>query len=248
VISRYFYRGMGQGGSNTKKCVKSMKHFNRVKNKIGYTALLSGICIACLWSAPAASAPKPAVIPPQGTWQLKIELHGLPQMLRFRLSGDTTPKSYWYLLYTINNTTGQDVGFFPRFELLTDTLQLNPGGNKARRWVFEAIQKRYQSSIPLLESQDQVTERILQGQDNARDSVALLEDFDPKANRVKILIAGLSNETTLVPHPTEIDPKTNKPKEILLRKTLMLEYKVAGDSLNPSQRTLLYRDRKWIMR
>ena len=225
-----------------------MKSFNRVKNKIAYTSLLGSICITCLCLAPATSAPKPAVIPPQGTWQLKIELHGLPQMMRFRLPGDTKPKNYWYLLYTITNTTGQDVGFFPHFELLTDTLKLDPGGNKTRRWVFEDIQKRYQTSIPLLESQDQVTGRILQDQDNARDSVAILEDFDPEATRVKIFFAGLSNETTLVPHPTEIDPKTNKPKEIMLRKTLMLEYKVAGDRLNPSQRTLLYRDRNWIMR
>jgi hypothetical protein len=194
------------------------------------------------------AAPTPSLIPLAGVWQLDFELHGQPHLISITLPGDTQPRRFWYLLYTITNNTGKEVEFYPSFELFTDTFQLTQAGDKVRRPVFEAIRNLYAQTIPLLECDGMIEGRILLGKDNARDSVAIFEDFDPNATWAKIFVAGLSNEVVKIDHPFDVDPNTHKPQEVLLRKTLMLEYQVPGDRYNPDNRVMLYRDRKWIMR
>ncbi|MBN1435646.1 MAG: hypothetical protein JW936_01100 [Sedimentisphaerales bacterium] len=196
----------------------------------------------------AFAAPKPALVPQEGVWQLDIEFHGQPRQITITLPGDTQPRSFWYLPYTITNNTGQEVRFYPQFDLLTDTLRLYHAGEGVRRPVFEAIRQRYGNTIPLLEPESMVTGRILLGADNARDSVVIFPDFDPEATSVSIFIAGLSNENVTVPHPTTIDQRTGQAKQILLRKTLQLQYRIVGDAITPRQRVMLYHSMNWIMR
>ena len=141
------------------------------------------------------AAPQPELVPPPGTWQLDLELHGNPQQIYIRLPGDTEGRRYWYLLYTITNNTGSEAEFYPQFDMYTDTFKLVHAGVRVPRAAFEAVRKRYEKTIPLLEQENMLTGRILVGQDNARDSVAIFEDLDPNTNAVKIFIAGLSNET-----------------------------------------------------
>lgn len=203
--------------------------------------LIIGVC-------PVQAAPKPALVPPPGTWQFDLQLHGQPRRITVTLAGDTEPQTFWYVPYTITNNANQDAEFYPRVELLTDTLKLYRAGVNARRPIFQAIRRRYLESLPLLEPQSMLTGRILQGDDNARDSVIILQDFDPNATSVSIFFTGLSNETQTVEHPTRVDPKTHKPKQLLLRKTLMLKYDVPGDAIKPEKRVMLYRNREWIMR
>jgi len=232
--------------------------------------LLAAVAVGWAGIGVTPGAPEPALVPPPGTWQLDIELHGDLEQTLVQLPGSSQAKSYWYLLYTITNNTGRDVVFYPQFELMTDTFQLHRAGVNIRRPVFEAIRRLYDRTIPLLEPQSMITghagpgqaKGILQGQDNARDSVAIFEDFDPNATKVKIFIAGLSNETVTVElsHPPAADaagdaeddgrqPGQDKAaKRVLLRKTLMLEYQVVGDAYNPQGRVVLYRNRKWVMR
>lgn len=193
-------------------------------------------------------APKPALVAPVNTWQIDVEMHGDPRLIQVRLPGESAAKNYWYLLYTVTNNTGQDIDFFPQIELFTDTFKLHTAGAKVRQLVFETIQDRYSKTIPLLESQDMVSEKLLQGQDNSRDTVAIFEDFDPNASQVRIFVSGLSNETVTVKHPLLVNPETSKEKEVLLRKTLMLEYQLSGDRYRPEQRIMLYQNRDWVMR
>jgi len=196
----------------------------------------------------ASAAPTPALVPPPGTWQLEIEFHGDPQRIEVLLPGDTQPRTYWYLLYTIINNTGRDQDFYPEFYLYTDTFKLYNADIEPRKEVFEVIRKRYETTIPLLEHPSKITGKILQGKDNARDSVAVFGEFDPQAKKASIFIAGLSNETVAVKYPAATDPEGKNIKEILLRKTLMLEYQIPGDSITPENRVMLYRNRQWIMR
>ncbi|MBN1765023.1 MAG: hypothetical protein JW860_07180 [Sedimentisphaerales bacterium] len=216
------------------------------KNNLVILILLL-IAFALLMSF-AGAVPEPALVPPPGTWQLDFELHGDPQQISLTLPGEYNPRRFWYLLYTVTNKTGQDVEFYPNFEILTDSLKLYQAGDNVRRPVYNAIRDLYPSTIPLLEHEDQVSGKILIGEDNARDSVAIFEDFDPNATHVKIFISGLSNETTTVDYPGGIDLDTGKPKKVLLRKSLMLEYRVPGDQYNPQDRVMLYHSRNWIMR
>ncbi len=199
-------------------------------------------------TAAVPAAPEPALVPPAGTWQLDFEIHGEPRRISIILPGDAEPRSFWYLLYTITNNTGQDVEFYPQFELMTDTFKLYNAGDKVRRPVFEAIRKRYAETIPLLEPQSMLTGRLLVGKDNARDSVAIFEDFDPNATEASVFVAGLSNETVKMEISEKAESGEKVTKEVLLRKTLMLKYQVPGDRFNPEKRVMLYRDREWLMR
>ncbi len=200
------------------------------------------------FAIPAAAAPTPALVPPPGTWQLEVEFHGDPQRIEILLPGDAKPKIYWYLLYTIINNTGQDLDFYPEFYLYTDTFKLYNADINPRKEVFDQIHSRYEKNIPLLEHPSKITGKILQGKDNARDSVAVFEEFDPQAKKAYIFIAGLSNETAPVQYPVSGGEDGKKIKEVLLRKTLMLEYHVPGDAITPEKRVMLYRNRQWIMR
>ena len=196
----------------------------------------------------ASGAPEPSLVPSTDTWQLEIELHGQPQLLTITLPGDTEPQRFWYILYTVTNNSDQDVEFYPQFELLTNTFRLRQAGVGVRRPVFEAVRHRYHSAVPLLEPASMVTGRVLLGRDNARDSVAIFKDFDPRATSVSVFASGFSNETVTVAHPMLKDADTGVPKQVLLRKTLRLNYQVPGDEYNPDSRVMLYRDREWIMR
>jgi hypothetical protein len=132
---------------------------------------LSIVALSCVGLIGAV--PEPALVPDAGDWQLEVELHGEPQQIMVAMPGEDQPRRFWYLLYTIYNNTGNDVDFYPQFDLFTDTFKLYHAGAASRRVVFEAVRDAYAKTIPLLESEDMITGRILQGQDNARDSVAI---------------------------------------------------------------------------
>ena len=206
-------------------------------------AMLIGSLAGWAWGAP-----EPSLVPSDDTWQLEIELHGQPQLLTITLPGDTEPQRFWYVLYTVTNNSDQDVEFYPQFDLLTDTFRLSHAGVGVRRPVFEAVRNRYRSAIPLMEPASMGTGKILLGRDNARDSVAIFKDFDPRATAVSIFAGGFSNETVTVEHPMLKDAETGEPEQVLLRKTLRLKYQVPGDEFSPDGRVMLYRDREWIMR
>ena len=213
-----------------------------------FLAFVSVMAFGLTAVLPLWAAPEPALVPPPGAWQLDFELHGTPRQISIKLPGDAKPRRFWYLLYSVTNNTGSDIEFYPQFDLLTDTFKLYYAGAKARRPVFEAIRELYAKTIPLLEPESMVSGRILLGRDNARDSVAIFEDFDPNSNSVKVFVSGLSNETVTVAYPGQFDSDNQSQKKVLLRKTLMLQYQVPGDRFNLDQRVMLYRGREWIMR
>ena len=222
----------------------------KMTNNAQRFCLISFLALAGVYAAPALllAPPAPALVPEPGTWQLDFQLHGDPQRLEITLPGATESKTYWYFLYTVINNTGKERDFYPQLQLFTNTLMLYQAGVAVRRPVFEAIRDRYADTIPLLEPESLVTGRILVGLDNARDSVAIFEDFDHHATAAKIFVAGLSNETALVRSPRDDNKQSDSSKEFLLRKTLVLQYQVPGDAVSPENRTMLYRHRDWIMR
>ena len=93
----------------------------------------------------------------------------------------------------------------------------------------------------MLEEELFVRGKILQGEENARESVIIWRDFDPKAVGFKVFISGLSNETAWV-----TDPMTAK--RIALVKTLQLSYGMGGDRDISAELTAQPRDKEWIMR
>ena len=212
------------------------------------TSILLAFCVLATISYGKApeGVPEPASLPPADIWQLDVEFHGNPQQLEVTLPGDEKPTRFWYLVYTITNNTGQDVDFYPTFEVMTNTFKLYEAGKVPTKPVYDAVEVLYKKSVPLLEPEIQVAGKILQGEDNARDCVCILDDFDPNATSVKLFVSGFSNET--VTKEIADDKNEKKSKKVLLRKTLMLEYSVPGDERNQDNKVMLFRRKEWIMR
>jgi hypothetical protein len=206
----------------------------------GTFAVLTAAAWVCL------AAPEPAVAPGPGLWTVDTTFSH-PQQIVLRLGPDNQPNRFWYVLITLTNTTDHDVDFYPNCDLMTDTFQIIPAGKGVGSSVFEQIKRRHQSKYQFLEPLEKTGNKILQGEDNAKDIAIIWPDFDAKANNIKLFITGLSNETVAVNHPTAKD-KTGKPVKVYLRKTLELSYAVMGDPALKSDASLAYAGKCWIMR
>jgi hypothetical protein len=192
------------------------------------------------------AAPEPAIVQGPGDWTADV-IFEHPQQIMLRLSGDEKPRRFWYTLITLTNNTKQDVDFYPRCELMTDTFQITPAGKGVSAAVFEQIQRRHQGKYPFLESLEKTSNKILQGKDNIKDIAVIWQDFDAQAKNITIFIAGLSNETVAIDHPVAKD-EAGKPVKVYLRKTLELSYGISGDPALRSDAKLTYKGKRWVMR
>ena len=204
------------------------------------------LVISALITSLSLAAPEPAIVPGIGQWTVDTEFTH-PQQIVLRRTSDKKPVRFWYTIITLTNNTDEDVAFFPKCDLMTDTFQITQAGKGVLPVVFEQIKKRHQSRYPFLELLSKAGNRILQGEDNAKDIAVIWPDFDVKASNVKVFIAGLSNETVAINHPVTKDDSGN-PKKVFLRKTLELNYDFKGDPKLRSAVSLTYKSKRWIMR
>jgi len=200
------------------------------------TAVLVGLCVA---------APEPAVVQRPGQWTLEVRYEH-PQQLVLPW-GPGGEQRFWYVIATVTNRTGADAEFYPKCDLMTDTFQVIPAGRGVPPVVFEMIRQRHASRYPFLESLHNVPNRVLEGEDNARDIAIIWRDFDPQAANFHLFITGLSNETAVVPHPVAVDADGN-PLPIYLRKTLEMNYALRGDPALRSSVEVVYKGQNWVMR
>jgi hypothetical protein len=201
--------------------------------------------IVALLANIALAAPEPAVVQGPGQWTAEARFEHPRQIVLPRAGGGSA--RFWYIILTVINRTGQDVDFFPRCELMTDTFQVVPAGLNVPPLAFERIRARHQARYPLLESLASVDSRILEGEDNAKDIAIIWPDFDARAGSFKIFITGLSNETAVVNHPVALDA-TGQPVKVFLRKTLELDYTFRGDPALRDSVEVAYKDTNWVMR
>jgi hypothetical protein len=201
------------------------------------SAVMASFCLA---------APEPAIVPAMGQWTVDTEFTHPQQIVLYRTS-DKQPIRFWYTIITLTNKTDEDVAFYPKCDLMTDTFQVTLAGKTVSPVVFEQIKKRHKSRYPFLELLSKSGNRILQGEDNTKDIAVIWPDFDNKAKNVKLFIAGLSNETVAINHPVAKDDFGN-PIKVFLRKTLELNYDFKGDPALRSGAGLTYKGKRWIMR
>jgi hypothetical protein len=190
------------------------------------------------------AAPQPAIVQRPGHWTVQVTFEPPQQIVLTRSGGQAR---YWYTILSLTNRTGQDVDFYPRCELMTDTFQIVPAGMNVPPVVFERIKERHHSRYPLLESLVSVGNRVLEGEDNAKDIAVIWPDFDIRAESFKIFITGLSNETAVVNHPVTVDA-AGQPLQVFLRKTLQLNYAFRGDPALRDSVEVLYKGNDWVMR
>jgi hypothetical protein len=198
------------------------------------TLVMASVCLA---------APKPAVVQKPGDWTLDVRYENPEQIT---LTGDIQQR-YWYIIVSLTNKTGKDADFYPTAELVTDTLQVLPAIKGTSAVLFEKIKNRHQAKYPFLQLMENANDKVLQGKDNTVDIAICFPDFDPNAKNVSIYITGLSNETAVVENPAVKD-KDGNPEKVYLRKTLELNYSIAGDpKFRPDQKMKL-ESKNWVMR
>jgi hypothetical protein len=122
--------------------------------------------------------------------------------------------------------------------------------------VFAAIKQRYAKTQPFLVSPVEAIGRLLQGRDNARTSVAVFPDLDPRVSKFTIYVGGLSGETQAIPNP-KYNPRLTddekggddaNPKYFVLRKTLAMPYTVPGDVKTRKTAKPVPGKMTWVMR
>ncbi|MFW6145782.1 MAG: hypothetical protein ACOC7R_00445 [Planctomycetota bacterium] len=221
-----------------------------MKRCIQWTAV--GLVVVTLTALWATAAPEPKVIPTE--WELDIRYEA-PQPIRVKIPGDDRVETFWYVLYTVTNHTGGDRVFVPQVTLFTDTGQILLGSEGIYPSVFAAIKERHNN--PYLEDLARISGRILQGEDNARDGVAIFRDFDQAARTIDVFIGGLSGETAVVDLPreiglteTDIRGRTTEKRtgRIVLHKTLQLTYEIPGEAEARLLTPMRLVRKGWVMR
>lgn len=194
------------------------------------------ITALAMWAHRGEAFPEPDLV--SDAWQFDFE-HEAPRRIVVRLPGEKQATIYWYLPYTVTNNTGEDRLFIPSFTVLTDAGDLITAGEKIDPLVYEAIEQ--QEKNPLLESPIEVIGKLLQGEDNARDSVAIWPAPASDVDRMTIFVGGISGETAVV-----TNPRTDE--QVVLRKTLALTYDTPGDPGHLMTTPVIPAGEEWVMR
>jgi hypothetical protein len=207
--------------------------------------LLLGTVVTAIAASLGVAAPEPAIVQRPGQWTLDVQYtHPQQMVLPWGPNGE---QRFWYAILTVTNRTGMDVDFFPKADLMTDTFRILPAGRGVPPVVFDMIKQRHAARYPFLEPLAGIDNRLLEGEDNARDVAIIWRDFDPQATSIKIFISGLSNETAVVPHPVSTD-ENGRPLPVYLRKTLELNYGFRGDPAFRQGVEIVFRGQNWVMR
>jgi hypothetical protein len=207
--------------------------------------LLLGTVLAAVATGLSLAAPQPAIVQRAGQWTVEMKYEH-PQQLVLPW-GPNGESRFWYMILTVTNRTGQDVEFYPKCDLMTDTFDIVPAGRGVPPMVYDLIHQRHQGQYPFLEPLAGVSNRLLEGEDNAKDIAVVWQDFDPQAAGFAVFISGLSNETAVINHPVAVDG-AGRPVPVYLRKTLELSYAFRGDPAIRPLVEVVYKGQDWVMR
>jgi len=183
-----------------------------------------------------SEAPEPRLVSP--SWQFEFD-YEKPRLILVDLPGKVEKQYYWYLPYTVTNRTGEDRLFIPAVAVMSNTGKIMTAGRKVSPAVFRAI-KRHERN-PLLQSPVDAIGKLLQGEDNAKDSVAIWPASEGDVDRYDLFIGGLSGETVVVKNP-ETD------EMVVLRKSLHLRFVTPGTPAELIGQPIEKVDEEWVMR
>ena len=241
------------------------------RNGIPFLALCAAAIAVLSTNAQATPEPNPVPV----AWELSLEPSPL---MRIQVDTGSGPKIYWYMLYTVTNNTGQDIDFHPEIvrvneiesELAVEkiserpdqapTVCVDPAIVGLNNQVYKAIAERHARTHPFLVTPVNAIGRLLQGKDNARTSVAVFPDLDPRVSRFTIYFGGLSGEKVTRPNPSYDSSRAaqgsksnghgddENPKLFVLRKTLSIPYTLPGDVRTRQNAQPVLGRMTWVMR
>lgn len=181
-----------------------------------YRWVLSGVVFLALASEASRARGQPEPSPVRVSWELSFEP---TPPLRIEVDTGKGAAVYWYVLYTVTNSTGDDVDFHPEIvrvneiesDLPAEKVTAHSGAAPSitvdaalvglHGDVFRAIQRRHAKTHPFLVEPVEAIGKLLQGKDNARTSVAVFRELDARVSRFTIYVSGLSGERVTKRNP-----------------------------------------------
>jgi len=197
------------------------------------------------------------------SWELEFKFLD-PRRIEVQLPGHSRPETFWYVVYTVKNTSGRTQRFHPTAQLVTEELHVIDTDMGIHPLVFAAIREQHKITHPYLVHPTKAIGDLRTGDDYARESVFIWRPLDVTINNFSIYVAGLSGETQYVRNPAW-DPEAPEtmtvagpdgrehelivnPKHFTLRKTLEIRYTLPG---SPDTREQAEPERnrvRWVMR
>ncbi len=199
--------------------------------------LLVGLGLSIVWNPGqvAQAYPEPEIVSP--SWSLDITIQK-PDAISIE-DVDGTVRWFWYMPYKVVNNTNEDLLFIPEITIANDLGQIINAGQDVPPTVFPAIKDRLGN--PLLLSPVEVVGKLLQGEDFAREGVAIWPAPAGDVDAFSVFIAGLNGETQNATNPVTGE-------SVLVRRTLMLEYITPGNFDRPQEQQIIEVSRKEVMR
>lgn len=225
----------------------SSRRPRRIARSIGGLALV-GTVLALSVSGAASSAappsyPRPSVSPV--AWEVDLE-YRRPRRIVVEVPGQSAPKAYWYMIYTVTNNSDEELFFLPDIEMLTQDGAVIPANRGIRTAVFDAIGKRARSTELTLPQQ--MTSKLLIGEDDAKSSVAIWEEPSPELGTFDIFFGGLSGEVVILKGADGQTLTDADGKPIRVRKTRQLRFKIRGDDRDKFDDEVVLVQDTWVMR
>jgi hypothetical protein len=169
----------------------------------------------------------------EGIWVLDFAFK--PVRLR-TIDTDKGRRTIHYLYYRVVNHTGKPRTFVPQFSLVTDTGQRLEDAVIPQ--AIPIIQAREDASVPLRGAVDImgiIPPSAKEGIDDAIFGVAVWDGVDPKADRFRIYVRGLSDGYQLI-------QPTDGSKPVVRYKTLQIEFIRRGDERDLNEREIQLSD------
>ena len=211
-------------------------------------ALLGLLASAAPADDQAAAYPKPSPVPV--SWELTFK-HSDPKRIVVNIPGDPVPRAFWFITYSVTNEpdpTGSQPSeeriFYPVFTMCTEDGKLLPADDGIHPAVFDAIKAIENDKF--LEDPTLMGGRILLGDDQTRESVAIWPEPDQRMGSFTIFAAGMWGETAIARDSDGNPLKDAQGNDVELHKTLMMRYHVDGDATHFSRVRKV--DEEFIMR
>jgi hypothetical protein len=205
---------------------------------------LSVGCMTLLLALPVSSRadepttkpyPQPSIYPI--SWELTLK-HSLPKRIVVQAPGELNPTAYWYMTYHVTNNSERDnVLFYPRFDMMMEDGKVYASDDNNPPSVFDKI-KEFER-IPTMLNVDQISGAMRQGEDQARDGVAIWKEPNPRMGTFSIFISRFWGESTTV----KIGDKN-----VILHKTMQLMYHLNSDESHPGSGNIVELDTQYVMR
>ncbi len=208
----------------------------------------------------AGSFPTPDIA--TDAWQIGLEAE-IPRAI-FVPDHQGNPRWYWYLAYTVTNETGQDRLFIPEVAVVTDGGRIIEAGRGVPARAYSVIAGQLHN--PLMESPQEIIGTLRQGEDFARQSVAIWPIPAEDVDQFTVFFAGLSGESAKLLRPSTgepllepaADPETGEPmldtdgqpvmREVIARRTTALTYATPGTPATPQNQPISLLDEGQVMR